>query len=993
MIFKSPAMRLSIALVLLTVNLLFLAELVGLIPDPSKSALELRKVLSESLALQFASAAEKGDMSTIRNTLRAVVTRNADIRSAAIRTNEGELIALEGEHLANWHPPADGKSTPTHIIVPVYRDETQWARVEMRYAPFWQGNPIIGLNGSFTKLLLFVGLGSFICYFLIIKRTLRELDPTAVIPKRVQKAFDALQEGVLILDTNEQIVMANRSFAALFGKSPEAMLGLKGSELGWLNCHKPDQVRLLPWFKVLREGEDHQSASLQMRSGQGMEIKLVVNATAVTDSTGKLRGTLLTFDDITQLEEKNFELNHMLEKLQAANKEIQVKSRELETLANRDPLTLCLNRRSLAKSFDTLIAEAKTNGNALSCMMVDIDFFKSVNDNYGHAVGDKVIKAVAEVLRNSTRETDLVGRYGGEEFCVVWPSLPLETAVKIAERIRQQIECESCEGINITVSMGVAALESNTNTAEMLINLADKALYAAKNSGRNRLVAWGWDAASVVPNENGSGGQSTDPQSEPSKSAGEDQVHLQHRLKELEGMLEKRTLEIAHFEMYDQKTGLPTRSLFEDRINNEISRGKRKDALVAVLSVSIDKIKRIHETVGKTVATGLVKACAERMSDVIRHNIDTLALLKKTGGVSTVSLINETEFGILLSDIQQTDHVTWVMKRLLDAFEKPFQIQGHEIYTAPYFGVSIFPHDGQTVEDLYSSASNACSYAQKLKGNDRYLFASKGLNDKATHQLKIENALHTAIENDELQLHYQPKVHSASKQITGFEALLRWQSKRLGAVPPDQFIPIAEQSGLIVGIGEWVIYSACRQLRAWIDLGLEVQPVAVNLSGIQLRQENLVSRITHFLEEFRLEPRLLEIELTESSLVTSKDQPYTLLKDIKNMGMRVTMDDFGTGYSSLSYLREIPLSSVKIDRSFIFDLHKDENADKLIASIVSMAHKLGLEVVAEGVEEQSQADHLTALGCEYLQGYYFSRPVPQEEVQRMLRKETIALAV
>jgi len=992
MIFKTPAMRLSIALALLIVNLLIVADQIGLIPDASESALELRKGLSESLALQFASAAEKGELNTIRNTLRAVVDRNKDIRSAAIRTDNGNLIALVGEHLANWKPPVDGKSTPTHVHVPVYRNDEKWATVEIRFAPFWAGNTGIVLASSFVELLIFIGLSSFICYFLVIKRTLRELDPTAVIPKRVQKAFDALHEGVLILDKDEQIVMANHSFAAFFGKSPETMLGLKGSELGWLNCKTSEQVRQLPWLRVLQDDREHIGASLSLLDNQGRKIKLAVNVTVLTDNAGSSRGTLLTFDDITQLEEKNFELNNMLEKLQSANDEIQVKSQELETLANRDPLTLCLNRRSLAQYFDKLFTQAKADGGHLSCMMLDIDFFKSVNDRFGHATGDQVIKAVADVLKTCTRESDLVGRYGGEEFCVVLPTLALDTAVKIAERIRQAIEKSSCSGVKITASLGVATIESNANTPDELINQADKALYAAKKSGRNRVIIWGQDSGAVADVE--SGPETPEPVVQPGQSTpmDTDQAQLQRRVMELEGLLEKRTLEIEHYEMYDLKTGLPTRSLFEDRIAHEIARGKRKNYLVAVLSLTIDTIKRVHETIGRKVAGQLVKACGHRLNDVIRENIDTVAVFDNVKGMSTVSLINEMEFGILLTDIQQVDHVTWVMKRLLDSFDKPFTIKGHEIYTSAYFGVSIFPHDGQTVEALYSSATNACSYAQKLNGNDRYLFASEDLNNKAANQLKIENSLHEAIENDELQLHYQPKIDSATQQIAGFEALLRWQSGRLGFVPPDKFIPVAEQSGLINRIGDWVIYTACRQLRSWMDSGLAVKPIAVNISGVQLRQQNLARRIGHILDEFNLDKRLFEIELTESSLVTTDDKPYAVLNQIKDMGIRVTMDDFGTGYSSLSYLRKIPLSCLKIDRSFIFDLNKNENADKLVASIVSMAHELGLDVVAEGVEEKHQADHLAALGCEYLQGYYFSRPVPHDEIVDMLQKQPMALA-
>ena len=248
----------------------------------------------------------------------------------------------------------------------------------------------------------------------------------------------------------------------------------------------------------------------------------------------------------------------------------------------------------------------------------------------------------------------------------------------------------------------------------------------------------------------------------------------------------------------------------------------------------------------------------------------------------------------------------------------------------------------------------------------------------------MESLLHSAIANKELLLHFQPKVKSVSGEIVGFEALLRWQSPVLGFVPPDQFIPVAEQSGQIDGIGQWVIYNACRQMRRWMDKGLPAGSMAVNISGVQLRHATLPYLIQNILEEFKIEPHLLELELTESSLVDMQDHSLSMLHQFKEMGLQVTLDDFGTGYSSLSYLRNMPLGCIKIDRSFVNDIDKDQNANKLIASIISMAHELGLKVVAEGVEEERQVDHLAALGCEYLQGYYFSRPVPHDQVEDLL---------
>ncbi|MDX2495099.1 MAG: EAL domain-containing protein [Desulfuromusa sp.] len=984
MIFKSPAMRLSIALVLLSVNLLFVANLIGFIPDRSESALELRKGLSESLALQFSAVAETGEFQTIQDTLRAVVERNDDIRSAAIRTSDGRLLALAGEHLANWKTPAEGKSTPTHIHVPIFRKDKKWATVEMRFAPLWTGYLSGGWTQSFVSFLAFIALSSLISYFFIIKRTLRELDPAAVIPERVQKAFDVLKEGVLVLDEKEQIVMANKSFASLFEKSPTELIGLKGSELGWQDCHNSKQVRQLPWIKVLHDGLEQQANSLTLLNSFGHKIKLAVNAAMVPDNAGKCRGSLVTFDDITQVEEKNFELSNLVDQLQLTQEEIEAKSQELEFLANRDPLTLCLNRRSMDRNFAALFTKAKTEGKKLSCLMADIDFFKSVNDRYGHATGDQVIKAIADILKTCTRDSDLVARYGGEEFCVILPDLDLEQAAQIAERIRHTIAKKPCGGVKITASLGVSSIEHHANKPDEMVNQADKALYAAKNSGRNRVIQWGKENLDTLAQSDDAASESD--QSGTAESAG-DQVQLQQRVQELEGLLAKQTLEFEHFEMYDLKTGLPTRSLFEDRIGHEIARGMRKDSLVVVLAINIDTIRRVYETLGASVADLLMAACGHRLNDVLREDIDTVAVIEDFKGSSSVSLVNQTEFGVLLTDITQLDDITWVVKRLIDSFRKPYAIKGNEIYTSAFIGVSIYPHDGKSAEDLYSSATNACSYAQKNKGEDGYLFASADLNEKATQQMQIENELHGAIQNDELELHYQPQIESATGRIAGFEALLRWQSAQLGSIPPGDFIPVAEKSGLIDRLGDWVLYRTCQQLRSWLDMGLDVGSVAVNLSGGQLRQPNLAYRIQSILDEFKLDAHMLEIELTESSLVTSHDKSFAILKQIKAMGLRITMDDFGTGYSSLSYLKNIPVSCLKIDHSFTAGIGRDETSEKLIASIVSMARGLGLEVVAEGVEKKSQADHLIALGCEYLQGYYFSRPVSHNKVTEILQKQ------
>jgi diguanylate cyclase (GGDEF)-like protein/PAS domain S-box-containing protein len=995
MIFKSPAVRLSTSLVLLMVNFLFLANMIGFIPDKSESVMEVRKAMSESLALMFCTVAEKGEFQIIQKILRSTVDRNEDIISAAIRTRVGKLVAVSGEHLTYWKPSLDGKSTPTHINVPLFLQDKKWATMEICFKPLWAKTFSSGILSSFSGLLGFMVLSCFVSYLLLMKKALRELDPSTVIPDRVQKAFDVLQEGVMILDEKEQIVMVNQSFAQILGKSTKEMIGLKGSELGWLDCKTQDHINNLPWFKIMETDAPRESTSMKLFNHVGSEIKLSVTATRVGTKKDH-RGTLITFDDITQLEEKNFQLNTMVVQLQEANDDINEKSEELKILASCDPMTLCLNRRSLGEKFNILFNLAKAKGTPLCCLMADIDFFKKVNDNYGHSTGDEVIKMVAEVLKSNTRKTDLVGRYGGEEFVVVFPELTLEEVVVIAERIRETIEANICEGVKVTLSQGVSSIDFNAGKPDELIDQADKALYVAKESGRNRVITWGGDADTSA--DEGDNDGDNDPAVERGELSSTDlkikegvvsngqRTQLENRVKELEGMLKKRSLELDHYKMYDYKTGLPNQSLFEDRISREIMRSERLDTLVTILSINVKTIRRVYETIGHKAAEQLVKVCGERLNDILRGNSDTVAVIKNISTASSVSLINQTEFGIMLTDIKQVDHVTWVMKRMLDTFKIPFQIEGNEIYASAYFGVSIFPHDGETAEELHSSAINACRYAEKNNGQERYLFASQSLNEIAVNKLKIESSLHEAIQNEELQLHYQPKIESATGEIAGFEALLRWNSKHLGFVPPDQFIPVAEQSGQINEIGDWVLFNACKQIRSWLNQGFIVKPIAINISGVQLGQPKLPDRIKSVLEHFKLGVDMLEIELTESSLVNSVDKSFAILKQIRNMGIRVAMDDFGTGYSSFSYLKDMPLSCLKIDKSFVFDINKNDSVDKLVNSMVSIAHGLGLEVVAEGVEEKHQADYLTGLGCEYLQGYYFSRPIPPNEVVDILQK-------
>ncbi len=491
----APAVRISIGLVALTISLLLLGQLIGFAPDRAKAMLESRKSLSEALAVQFSTAASRGDFRVIREILQVMVERDNDIQSAAVRNSKGKLLAEAGEHLVHWQLPSDRRSTPTHVQIPIFSGQSHWVTVEIRFTPLWTNNRITNFKNSYLSLILFIGCTGFAGYFLLMKRTLRELDPSAVIPARVQAAFNVLKEGVLILDEKEQIVMANASFAKIAGKSVSKLIGFKGSELAWKGCKSPQEREQLPWMQVLHGKKSMLGSRLIMEKENSDPVNFVVNAEPVIDGKGKRRGVLVTFDDVTELEDMNLQLKETVNKLQLTTEEVQMKNLELEFLAAHDPMTRLLNRRALSEKFGKIFTMAQQHSSRLSCIMCDIDYFKRVNDRYGHAVGDKVIKMVADLLLKNSRDTDLVGRYGGEEFCIVLPNLDINAVTSIANRIRLAIKEDASSGVQVTMSFGIATLQQDVHTPDELINQADKALYIAKESGRNRVICWGDKAA------------------------------------------------------------------------------------------------------------------------------------------------------------------------------------------------------------------------------------------------------------------------------------------------------------------------------------------------------------------------------------------------------------------------------------------------------------------------------------------------------------------
>lgn len=970
-----PAMRLAIALALLTACILLTADMFGFTPDEDRLELEARKQISESLAIQFSLMDPIRDIRKIERLIRIVTRRNPAILSTAIRLVSGEVVFESADHARLWQGFDGSKSTSTHVRVPLRQRDRPWGSVELRFSELNSDSLRGYTQKSIFKLLVFFILIGFFVFLVFMLRTLRQLDPSAVIPERVNAAFDTLSEGVLIVDEDEQILLTNKAFADRIGRDAITLMGSKASDLKWERVSKKKSGTELPWVEVLGTGKAVVGAQFILISETGDSFKFAINASPILSPENRPQGVLVTLDDITAVEEQNLRLRSAVQRLEKTQAQVQEQNKELSYLATRDALTGCLNRRSFSEQFEVLFNASLEDDSELAFIMVDLDHFKSVNDNFGHSTGDEVIKMLAEVLKKSTRKEDLVGRYGGEEFCLALPQMSLEVAIKVAERIRLRIKDESSkvfkDGPRVTASFGVASVRDNPEDSSALNNLADEALYGAKQTGRNRVVSYA--SMSTQDGASGIGAAETTPESTDETKV----ASLQHRIAELEDIASQFSSELEYTKSYDRLTGLPNQLLFYDRIHQAIERGCRHDQLAAVLIIDIELFSQVNASLGRSGGDEVLKQVAYRLNSIVR----------KSDGVSrlSVSRFAGDEFAVLLTDLPEKEQVTWAVKRVLDVINQPVEIEGNTVYLTSHVGVSLYPTDADTVEGLLNNAMSAKLYSKKHKSEYGYQFFDNHVQDLSVKHLQLEADLHQAIKNEEWMLQYQPKLDIGTQKIVGVEALIRWNHPVRGLVSPYEFIEFAEQRGLIVQIGDWVIDEVCRQQRNWLDRGIRDCRIAINLSSVQLMQTDIVQRILSRLEAFDLPPRLFEIEVTETILMKDVTQAIKSLERLHARGISIAIDDFGTGYSSLSYLKTLPIDTLKIDRGFIRDICTDESDQKIVQTLITMAHSMGMRVVGEGVEDRAQFELLGSYAVDEIQGYLLSKPVDPEALEEVLR--------
>ena len=446
----------------------------------------------------------------------------------------------------------------------------------------------------------------------------------------------------------------------------------------------------------------------------------------------------------------------------------------------------------------------------------------------------------------------------------------------------------------------------------------------------------------------------------------------------------KRAEAEARFLAYhDSLTRLGNRHLFRERLDYSLAQARRHQTIVAVVLLDLDHFKRINDTFGHPVGDNLLVSVADRLSNCVREGDFVSRSLPDDAG-PTVSRFGGDEFMISLSSVRTAAEVGQVSERILEVLARPFDLEGREVVVTASAGVSVSPADGDDVDTLLHNADAAMYYA-KGQGRGNYQFYKSSMSELAGKNLALETDLRTALQDDQFILHYQPKVELTTGRITGFEALVRWQHPENGVVPPNAFLPVAEQAGLIVPIGEVVLRTACEQSKAWREMGFNALRMSVNMSAQQFCTEAIFDTVVRVLRETPLSPRSLDVEITESTMMENQGVAVESLQRMKGIGITVSLDDFGTGYSSLSYLKGFPVDTVKIDRSFVRDVTTDPDTAAITRAIVSMAHTLSLNVVAEGVETEEQLEFLAGCGCDEIQGYLFSRPVPAEEASELLR--------
>ncbi len=460
-------------------------------------------------------------------------------------------------------------------------------------------------------------------------------------------------------------------------------------------------------------------------------------------------------------------------------------------------------------------------------------------------------------------------------------------------------------------------------------------------------------------------------------------VVTSHNITEIKRSEEK----IKRLAYFDQLTGLPNRVHFMELLQFELNHAKRNKTKLAVMFLDLDNFKTINDTLGHDVGDKLLQSVAKRVADLLRES-DTVSRVE--GYISLISdsfaRIGGDEFLLIIPSLSFFENATVIVERILNSFKEPFFINGHELHITTSIGIALYPDDGETIDALLKNSDTAM-YRAKEQGKNNYQFYTPSMTAEALDRMKLATNLYHALERDELDVFYQPLIDLNTGRIVGIESLLRWQHPELGDISPERFIPVAEEAALIVPIGEMVLRKSCNQMKTWEKAGLKSLGLSVNLSVLQIKDRNFIEKVSNILEETGFEPERLELEITESTILQSMDVIIDNLYKLKDMKVNIAIDDFGTGYSSLTSLKRLPISTLKIDQSFIQNITSNEDDATIVSIMISMAHKMNIKVVAEGVETKEQLSMLKEFQCHEVQGYLVGYPLSAEEITKLILQQ------
>ena len=985
---NSPIVKMSLVLSLMACSLLALSSLFEPKIQGDSAIRQVRTAMARVIAIEASQAVESRSTDALEAVFSSLVERENTIRSIAIRQKNGFLVAGTSNHLFDEAPESDSSALENQMRIPMFSGDNLWGDLEVVFTANESEQKDARFSISFLWSVCFLAITGFASNLVFLRRALSDLDPNAVVPQRVHSALDVLAEGLVVIDEKENILLANSAFCKKVGRPSSYLLGMSLSSLDWPRSELSNEP---PWYPVLAGETAESSSQMELVMPNKDIYTFAIRAVPVEGEENTIRGAIVTFDDLTDVERANGELRKTLDKLEDFQNDLERQNKELFVLATRDSLSNTLNRRAFFETFENIFNESVALQEELCCIMVDIDKFKAINDQFGHGAGDKVIRKVAEILSSTSRATDIVGRYGGEEFCLILPGTTLEKAIKISNNMREIIEVEAGVHVHpvsrITASFGVSSTAHHAVDPLDLCNQADRALYIAKRSGRNKVVGWlqATDRQtataetvlmSVLPDEATLGTSKPLPLT--------DTVKLQERIAKLESELLKSEHARSRLRSRSLTNSLNSTGILHDRLEQSLVRGRRNLTNVAVMVIEFAAYRDVNAAFGIAYSERLIESVNQRLADNLRDT-DTVSLTEERDSDLLLARSSDDSFVLILADLNDDNALVRIVARIEKSISRVFEIDGLEFYVSPRLGIALGPDDGEDAISLMASANVALDHAKRGAENEMvYRFFATEMNNFARRVLSLEAELHRAVEREEFVLHYQPRVDCSTGAIVGFEALVRWNHPVRGLLMPDSFISIAEKTGLILGIGDWVIETACRQLADWSLAGYVHLEMAINVSPIQMKSVRILESLKTQVAASNIDPHRVEIELTESVILGDIEQVVPLMQSIEAEGFSIALDDFGTGYSSLGYLDKLPLHRLKIDRSFLIDLG-DSIADyTIISAIVEMAHALELRVVVEGIEEICQWEVLRELGCDELQGYLMSKPVDLHKATELL---------